>query len=240
MEEDKIQMDASEDYANITKSLDTTITEISSDDEEDEPMYVSTRPSHPRDRLKRIRKSDVVGLVLENDNVGFVKVNLSHSRDRLRISVGGLKFMGLTPSHPRDRLRRRVRKEEVMFLKKVLSHPRDRLRRRVGNGKVEFVKQTPFHTRDRLCRTVRDGAIVTNVRPAYPRDRMERILGNTLANISVDADVLKELPYFNAKIKVDELNKKKRRDAIMDKIIKQLPLNNDIYHVDHDKQNGHF
>ena len=106
MEEDKIQMDASEDYANITKSLDTTITEISSDDEEDEPMYVSTRPSHPRDRLKRIRKSDVVGLVLENNDVGFVKVNLSHPRDRLRISVGGLKFMGLTPSHPRDRLRR--------------------------------------------------------------------------------------------------------------------------------------
>ena len=102
------------------------------------------------------------------------------------------------------------------------------------------MKQTPFHTQDRLRRTVRDGAIVTDVRPACPLDRMERILRNTLANISVDADVLKELPYFNAKIKVDELNKKKRRDTIMDKTIKQLPLNNDIYHVDHDKQNGHF
>ena len=87
---------------------------------------------------------------------------------------------------------------------------------------------------------MKDGAVVTNARPAYPRDRMELILRNTLANISVDADVLKELPYFNAKIKVDELNKKKRGDAIMDKIIKQLPLNNDIYHVDHDEQNGHF
>ena len=81
---------------------------------------------------------------------------------------------------------------------------------------------------------------MTNVRPAYPRDRMERILRNTLANILVDADVLKELPYFNAKIKVDELNKKKRGDAIMDKIIKQLPLNNDIYHVDHDKKMDTF
>ena len=45
----------------------------------------------------------------------------------------------------------------------------------------------------------------------------------------VDADVLKDLPYFNAKIKVGEVNKIKRREATMDKIIKQLPPNNDTY-----------
>ena len=102
------------------------------------------------------------------------------------------------------------------------------------------MKQTPSHARDRLRRTVRDGTIVTNVRPAHLRDRMKRILRNTPANVSVHADVLKELLYFNAKIKVDELNKKKRREAIMDKIIKRLPPNNDIYYVDHDKKTDTF
>ena len=87
---------------------------------------------------------------------------------------------------------------------------------------------------------MRDGAIVTNVEIVHPIDRMKRILRNTPANITVDADVLKELPYFNAKIKVDELNKKKSRDAIMDKIIKHLPPNNDTYYVDHDRQTGSF
>ena len=37
----------------------------------------------------------------------------------------------------------------------------------------------------------------------------------------VDADVLKDLPYFNAKIKVGEVNKTKRGGAIMDKTNKQ-------------------
>ena len=87
---------------------------------------------------------------------------------------------------------------------------------------------------------MRDGAIVANVGIVHPRDRMKRILRNTTTNISVDADVLKELPYFNAKIKVDELNKKKRRDAITDKIIKQLPPKNDIYYVDHNRQRDTF
>ena len=239
VEEDKIEIDALEDYVNILKSLNTTAIEISSDEEE-EPMYITTTPSHPRNRLKRKRKSDVTGVVLKKDDVEFLMVNPSHPRDRLHRRVGGVKFMGITPSHPRDRLRRRVRKEDVKFLKKVPSHSRDRLRRRVGDGKVKFVKQTQSHRRDRLRRSVRDGVIVANFGIVHPRDRMKRILRNTPVNISADADVLKELPYFNAKIKVDELNKKKRRDAIMDKIIKQLPPNNDIYYVDHDRQTDTF
>ena len=100
-------------------------------------MYITTTPSHPRDRFKRKRKSDVAGVVVENDDVEFLKVNPSHPRDRLRRRVGSVKFMGITPSH---RLYRRVRKEDVKFLKKVPSHSRDRLRRRVGDGKVKFVK----------------------------------------------------------------------------------------------------
>ena len=123
VEEDKIEIDALEDYANISKSLNTTVLEISSDEEE-EPMYITTTPSHPRDRLKRKLKSDVAGVALKNEDVEFLKVNTSH---------------------PRDRLRRQVRKEDVKFLKKIPSHSRDRLRRRVGDDKVEFVKQTPSH-----------------------------------------------------------------------------------------------
>ena len=123
MEEDKIEIDALEDYVNISKSLDTSVIEISSDEEE-EPMYITTTPSHPSDRLKRKLKSDVAGVALKNEDVEFLKVNTSH---------------------PRDRLRRRVRKEDVKFLKKIPSHSRDRLRRRVGDDKVEFVKQTPSH-----------------------------------------------------------------------------------------------
>ena len=218
IEEDKIKMEVPEDYANIAKPLDATVIEISSDEEgEDEPMYITTTPSHLRDRLRRIRKSVVAALVLENDDVEFVKVNTFHPRDRPRRSVGDVKFIGLTSSHPRNRLRRRVKKEDVKFLKKVPSHHRYRLRRMVDQV-----------------------ATVTNVRPIHPRDRMKPILRNTLANISLDADFLKDLPYFNAKIKVDELNKKKRREAIMDKIIKQLPPNNDIYYVDHGRKTDTF
>ena len=50
-------------------------------------------------------------------------------------------------------------------------------------------------------------------------------------NIEVEADVLKELPFFNAKIKVGELNKIKRWEAIFDEIVKQLPPNNDVYYI---------
>ena len=51
-------------------------------------------------KKKNQYKSDVTGVVLENDNVEFLKVNLSHHR--LRRRVGGVKFMGITPSHPSD------------------------------------------------------------------------------------------------------------------------------------------
>ena len=71
--------------------------------------------------------------------------------------------------------------------------------------------------------------------PAHPRHRMDRILRNQPDNIMVDADVLKDLPYFNSKIKVGEVNTMKRREAIMDKINKQLPPNNDTYYIEHNR-----
>ena len=61
MEEDKIDIDALEDYANISKPLNTSVIEISSDEEE-EPMYITTTSSHPRDRLKQKCKNFVMDL----------------------------------------------------------------------------------------------------------------------------------------------------------------------------------
>ena len=63
---------------------------------------------------------------------------------------------------------------------------------------------------------------------------------NGPVNIEINADVLKELPYFNAKIKVDELNKIKRREVIFDKIVKQLLPNNDAYYIEHDRETDFF
>ena len=105
--------------------------------------------------------------------------------------------MRVTPSHPRDRLRSKIRNR---------------------NREVWFVK--------------------TN--PAHPRYKMDHILRNRPANIMVDADVLKDLPYFNAKIKVGEVNKIKRREAVMDKINKQLPPNNDTYYIQHNRTTDSF
>ena len=101
--------------------------------------------------------------------------------------------MRVTPSHPRDRLRRKIRNR---------------------NREVPYVK--------------------TN--PAHPRYRMDRILRNQPANIMVDVDV----HYFNAKIKVGEVNKIKRPEAIMDKISKQLPPNNDIYYIEYNRTTDFF
>ena len=56
----------------------------------------------------------------------------------------------------------------------------------------------------------------------------------------VDADVLKDLPYFNAKIKVGKVNKIKKQEAIMDKINNQLPPNNDTYYIQHNRTTDSF
>ena len=65
---------------------------------------------------------------------------------------------------------------------------------------------------------------------------MDGILRNLPVNIEVNADVLKELSYSNAKIKVGELNKIKRQEVIFDEIVKQLPPNNDVYYIEHDRK----
>ena len=54
------------------------------------------------------------------------------------------------------------------------------------------------------------------------RDRLQRALGKKTPKISVDKEVLEDLPYFNTKIKVDQTNKLRRKEAIFDQIINQL------------------
>ena len=69
---------------------------------------------------------------------------------------------------------------------------------------------------------------------------MDQILRNWPANILVDADVLKDFPYFNAKIKVGEVNKIKRREAIMDEINKQLLPNSDTQYIEPNRTTDSF
>ena len=77
---------------------------------------------------------------------------------------------------------------------------------------IDLIRINPSHPRDRLQRKLRwdkEEVRFLKVSPADPRYRRDRIFRNRPVNTDVDAEVLKELPYFNAK-KVGELNKTKR------------------------------
>ena len=78
-------------------------------------------------------------------------------------------FVKTVPSHPRGRLKRKLKRQrlakqkksdndDVVFMKKVPSHPRDRLKRKrkhKNDNDVLFVKKVPSHPRDRLKRQQR-------------------------------------------------------------------------------------
>ena len=103
------------------------------------------------------------------------------------------------------------------------------------------------------------------VQPVHPRERLQRAfkqktdklkllkwniciqgkgcrehLEKKIPKISVDKEVLEDLPYLNTKIKVDETNKLSRKEVIFDQIINQLPPNNDTYYIKHDKKQDSF
>ena len=50
-----------------------------------------------------------------------------------------------------------------------------------------------------------------------------------------DEEFLKEFPYFNKKIRVNETDKIKRREAIFDKILRQMGAENDKYYVQYNQ-----
>ena len=55
-----------------------------------------------------------------------------------------------------------------------------------------------------------------------------------------DEEFLKEFPYFNKKIRVNETDKMKRRKAIFDKILKQMGPENDKYYVKYNQNLDRF
>ena len=67
--------------------------------------------------------------------------------------------------------------------------------------------------------------------PSHPRDRLSRQFKNAPGNVVCDEEFLKEFPYFNKKIRVNEMDKIKRREANFDKILKQMGPENDKYYV---------
>ena len=48
-------------------------------------------------------------------------------------------------------------------------------------------------------------------------------------------DEVKEFPYLNKKVRVNETDKIKQREAIFDKILKQMGPENDKYYVECDQ-----
>ena len=46
---------------------------------------------------------------------------------------------------------------------------------------------------------------------------------------------MEECPYFNRKMKVNKTDKIKRRDAIIYKIVKQIPSDNDKWYVKYNR-----
>ena len=65
---------------------------------------------------------------------------------------------------------------------------------------------------------------------------MSRRLKNRPANIICNKELLKEISYFNRKIKVNKTDKIKRWEAIIYKIVKQIPSDNDKYYVKCNKE----
>ena len=69
---------------------------------------------------------------------------------------------------------------------------------------------------------------------------MNRRLKNRPANIICYEEFLKEFPNFNRKIKVNEKDKIKRREAIIYKDVKQIPSDNDKYYVKYNKDSDTY
>ena len=69
---------------------------------------------------------------------------------------------------------------------------------------------------------------------------MSRRLKNKPANIICDKEFSKEFPYSNRKIEVNKLDKIKRREAIIYKIVKQIPSDNDKWFVKYNRDSDTY
>ena len=86
------------------------------------------------------------------------------------------------------------------------------------NSKVSFVKQTP----------------------QYPKQRSARMLRNKALTIEINADVLENYPSFTADINIDETDKNIKQREVFDRIINQLPPDNDTAYIGNDRKNNKF
>ena len=69
---------------------------------------------------------------------------------------------------------------------------------------------------------------------------MSQRLKNKPANLICDEEFLKEFPYFNRKIKVNETDKIKREEALTYKIVKKIPSDNDKWYVKYNRDSDTY
>ena len=58
--------------------------------------------------------------------------------------------------------------------------------------------------------------------------------------VFLDTEVITELPNFNAAIKFDSTNRRERDNKIFNKVISQLPPDNDRYYIEHSRKKDTF
>ena len=80
------------------------------------------------------------------------------------------------------------------------------------DDKVTFVKQTAQHPRDAT------------------------MLQNKTLTTEVDADVVENYPSLTADVNIDETDKNVKHEEVFDKIINQLPPDDDTIHIEHNKK----
>ena len=103
--------------------------------------------------------------------------------------------------------------KKIIFLKYYLEK---KLIQKIKNQSkdIEYIKKVQLHPRERLQykKRIKQKPEIRSVKTVlqHPRDRLSRRLKNKPANIIYDEAFLKEFPYFNRKIKVNErqLNEK--------------------------------
>ena len=69
---------------------------------------------------------------------------------------------------------------------------------------------------------------------------MSRRLKNKPANIICDKEFSKEFSYSDRKIEVNKIDKIKRREAIVYKIVKQIPSDNDKWYVKYNRDSDTY
>ena len=157
---------------------------------------------------------------------------------------GDKQFLKQRPAHPRYRMRYKLKKNRQrpnskdIITKVTPVHSRDRLKRKIAAQKkeVQITKKVPPHI---VIDSDDDVAQITKVTPVHPKYRRQRALKNA-PKISVYKNVSEDLSYFSANIRVYETDKNRRKEAIFDKIIKQLPPNNDQYYIKYKNRNDMF